>query len=46
MIFWDEPEMEWRFGRDMKHLGESQGVPKWLSTNEEILKLQTQIETN
>ena len=33
MIFWDEPEMEWWLEREMEHLGESQGVPKWLSPN-------------
>ena len=46
MIFWDEPDMEWWFEREMKHLGESQGVPKWLSPNEMIQKLQTQNQLN
>ena len=32
--------MERWLEREMKHLGESQGVPKWLSPNEMIPKLQ------
>ena len=34
MILWGEPEGEWWFGKELKRLGESQGVPKWLSPNE------------
>ena len=45
-MFWDEPEREWWFEKKLKHLGESQGVPKWLSPNEMIQKLQIQNQLN